>query len=56
LLREHVIELVQAEPYSPIHVRAAASAAESGDAAEFADAPESNDEPEESDEGAPGAS
>ncbi|MGI9343123.1 MAG: segregation and condensation protein A [Gammaproteobacteria bacterium] len=56
LLREHVIELVQAEPFSPIHVRAAASAAESGDAAEFADAPDGNDKPDESDEGAPGAS
>jgi len=30
LLREHVIELVQAEPFSPIHVRAATSAKEPG--------------------------
>jgi segregation and condensation protein A len=38
LLRERVIELVQAEPFSPIHVRAATSANEGGDDS-FADAP-----------------
>ncbi|MBT8441478.1 MAG: segregation/condensation protein A [Gammaproteobacteria bacterium] len=31
LLREQVIELVQAEPFSPIHVRAATGASETGD-------------------------
>ena len=38
LLREQVIELVQAEPYSPIHVRAAASAGASGEQDDVADA------------------
>ena len=31
LLREQVIELVQGEPYSPIHVRAATGARETGE-------------------------
>jgi segregation and condensation protein A len=42
LLREAVIELVQAEPYSPIHVRAAAHPNEN--AGDDADGPETEDQ------------